>query len=174
MTDNELQNILLQEHYDRRKEGVIEKWYSIDDQEEAKRIIIHLMDKELVKAKIDKYESGLMVVKYAEITSSGIDMIENPKQISSHHTQHINIHSGENFQIGNNNSMNVSNKSQIQILFDAIDRKDAPAEKKQEAKSLLRQAMNNPLLNTMFGAFLSKIDNTNIDHILTYLKTLLG
>jgi hypothetical protein len=175
MTDSELQNILLREHYDRRKEDRIAKWHSIEDQEEAKRIFLQLMDKELVYGYKMEPEDGSVFIYDPKITAKGIDMIENPKQESTHHTQHINIHGGENFQIGNNNSMNVNNiSSQIQILFDAIDRKDAPPEKKEEAKSWIRRTMDNPLFNTILGATLGKIDNTSIDQVTTIFKTLMG
>lgn len=63
--------------------------------------------------------------------------------------QTINITGSSAFQIGNQNSMQISDA--FKSLIENIDKSDASEEEKKEAKGLLAKAVEHPLVSAVLG-----------------------
>ena len=70
-------------------------------------------------------------------------------------TQHINISGAQSVQIGDYNTQNIVNS--FDALVKMIDSSNASPSEKAEAKSLIRQVLEHPLVVTVVGAVAGSI-----------------
>jgi hypothetical protein len=84
----------------------------------------------------------------ARITASGVDVIEGTRHsdITITVDQSTNIHHSQHVQVGKGN---IQNEGDIHKMSLAIDEAVASMTEKDEAKSLLKKALDNPLLTVV-------------------------
>ena len=165
MKDNEVRGIVLQEYYDRRREGTL-LWSNNAVQKITSKFGIDHID--LFRACDQLAEHGLISWEpvrmrgytaggAGEISAFGVDVIEGEKKapIAINLGHNISIHSSPNVQIGNNNVQDV--KIEFEKIIGAINKSDATNEEKAEAKSLLKQYLEHPVVAAVIGGLASTI-----------------
>ena len=60
------------------------------------------------------------------------------------------LYNNGNMQVGDNNTQNIDNA--VNTIFISIDKSDAPAEQKEEAKNLFKKFIAHPLTQTLISA----------------------
>ncbi|MDE2053746.1 MAG: hypothetical protein KGJ46_09240 [Xanthomonadaceae bacterium] len=150
MNDNELRGKLLKELYDNRQsEWTQVGTNSLNDPtaREAIRIAEQLYQHGLIEFKRINIHLGGM----ARITAPGVDVIEGtavaPISIAIDHSQTINIHGSQNFQVGNGNSQVIQDA--VETLARYIDGSAGTQAEKNDAKSRLQRFLEHPLLSAV-------------------------
>jgi hypothetical protein len=162
MKDTELRGILLQKFYDRRREGRTSLNYlelSDDIRADAGRICAQLAENDLitwhpVHLRGSRHHDGM-----GEITARGIEVVEGetkpavPVQIDqSHHytftDSHHNIVGDRNVQLAN---------LTLAELTRQIDKAEVAVSEKNEAKNLLQQFLEHPLVCALAGGLASTV-----------------
>lgn len=160
MKDSQLRGRILQELYDRRREGNLvlhgtefgediepSVAFQILDQLEQKRLIDWKPLRSAMRG------SRPVVLAHTQINAFGIDVVEGgrepPISITFHMNQANNFENCSNFQIGNHNTQNIEFgiKELIEILNSTIESKE-----KREAKSRLLSFLSHPLTSSILGA----------------------
>ena len=76
--------------------------------------------------------------------------------ISTDNSRTIHTHGGSGTAtIGDNNQSTVNIATAIEQLVEKIDASDAPTNEKEEAKTLIKRAVNNPLIGYLLGGVVS-------------------
>ncbi len=87
------------------------------------------------------------------ITAHGVDVVEctssSSISISFDHSQHINVHSSSNVQIGENNSLSIVNE--LEKLIGLVNDSGATLEEKRGAHSKLAAFLNSPAVSAVLG-----------------------
>jgi hypothetical protein len=167
MNDNELRGLILKKYYDKRREGWVQ-WKSEDFQdveadftaEALFSVCDQLGQHGLIDWKGLEDNNGVIIDGRGKISAYGIDVVEkkkaSPISINFDYSDHsIAISSSSHVQIGSGNIQGVS--IHIQKLWDAIQAADAPAEKKEEAKTALRKFLEHPAVTAVLGGLASAI-----------------
>jgi len=97
-----------------------------------------------------QYSSGFSdeIPPSYECTLRKKGIIKDPSKVPSSTT--VNIQQAETVQVGDYNSVEVSKL--FLSLIEQIESADVPAEKKEEAKSLLKRALENPVVASCLGS----------------------
>lgn len=142
MTDYELRGELLRKLYERRQEGFVsigaDGFQNSVERDEA-RIAQQLVEHGLITFKAANDRLG----GRAQITAQGVDVVEGHAKPDIA----INISGSSNFQIGDHNSQTIH--AGVQALVETINTSDADPSEKAEAKSLLRQFLEHPLVSAV-------------------------
>lgn len=189
MKDTELRGLILNLLYEKRREGLItlkEDYFNgTVEKSEITRISEQLVEYELIRCKITRREDGRAIMGQAMITAKGVDVVEEtvvppitikldtPMPVQ----QTFNIHGGSinNSQLGNENIQNIQiNNQELEKLYTAIDNTTLALEEKEEVKSLVIKAMENPMLNTVIAGIISNLDKLKDNAIVGYIKTVLA
>ena len=96
----------------------------------------------------------------AHITAHGVDVVERTGQSSLSvsfvdNSQHINVHSSSNVQIGNNNSQSIVNE--LENLARLINESNATPEEKKNAHSKLTSFLNAPAVSSILGGVMGSL-----------------
>jgi hypothetical protein len=97
----------------------------------------------ITEAKFFQRMSSIQAHYQIKFSKGGTSKMQPP-------SQNITIHGAQSIQIGNNNTQNIINS--IQALKNQIELSDSTPEQKAEAKSLLSQFINHPLVTSLLGA----------------------
>ncbi|WP_313336952.1 hypothetical protein [Comamonas sp.] len=158
MKELQLRGMVLQKLYDKRDEHEV----MLTPQDfnppitiaEITRICKQLQEHEMVKANFIQALGGVPVLISSAITARGIDVIESESspdlRIEFMGNSAISVTGSSNVVIGNNNNQHI--QQNFQEIIRAIDSSNATPEQKAEAKGLIRQILDNPIVNTLVGA----------------------
>ena len=124
----------------------------------AVSILKQLRDKDLVS-----YTATSDGPSSIRITTRGITQIEEGASesrgnvnISTDNSRTIHTHGGSSTAIiGDNNQSTVNIATAIEQLVEKIEASDAPTNEKEEAKTLIKRAVNNPLIGHLLGGVVS-------------------
>jgi len=87
------------------------------------------------------------------ISACGIDVVEGTVtsaiSINMHDHRSVNVSGSSNVIVGDGNTQNINENAES--LIRAINNMNAPSEQKEEAKSLLRNFLEHPLLTALAG-----------------------
>jgi len=165
MKDNEIRGILLKKYYEKRRDGLFQ-WQTEDfegmvlgkdfDEVDIFRACDQLADHGLIEWHPVKAH-GHSIHGTGKISAFGVDVVEghSTPPISINFDSSISVHGSSNVQIGNSNIQDVS--LEIQKLIIAIDNANGTEAEKTEAKSLLKQLLEHPLLVSIVGGLASTI-----------------
>ncbi|MHB8253856.1 MAG: hypothetical protein ACYDEV_09190 [Acidiferrobacter sp.] len=145
VTDYERRWELLKKLYDLRKEqGLVSIGCNASQDRETKediRIATQLAEAGLISFKmVNRHIGG-----HATITAQGVDVVEGHAKPDIA----INISGSSHFQIGDHNSQTIH--ASVQALVETINTANADPSEKAEAKSLLRQFLEHPLVCAVAG-----------------------
>ncbi|HOV92676.1 MAG TPA: RIP homotypic interaction motif-containing protein [Candidatus Kapabacteria bacterium] len=118
MTDGEIKIIILKKLYENRNKRNIElkaqDFNNEISENDILRNTIYLKDDELIDAVIVYLVDGTPFIHGINITSKGVSLIENQKlELSNHGKVNINISNSSQFQIGNDNNLNIEKKGEL-------------------------------------------------------------
>lgn len=158
MKDVQLRGLVLQKLYDKRAEHEVvltsENFDSLITFAEISRICQQLHEHEMIEANFVCALGGVPVLISSSITARGIDVIESESspdlRIDFMGNSAISVTGSSNVVIGNNNAQHI--QQNFQEIIRAIDSSNATPEQKAEAKGLIRQLLDNPIVNTLIGA----------------------
>lgn len=161
MKDSDIRGLVLQAFYERRDEPLPfrpepEHFNGRLTALQIFRICQQLEEQGLIKGAIKPMyggEGGGVVL--AKVTSFGADVIEGEaKAAIAIHVMNTsyNINNSTNVAIGDNNQLQQTVVHSITELVRVIESADAPVEAKEEAKGMLRQFLEHPLLAAALGA----------------------
>jgi hypothetical protein len=150
MNDSELRGLVLKALYDIRhtdSHSMVPGVPGLPDVnvETLRNIVIQLSDKGLIKY------TGLMggpnIIGRASISAEGVDVVEGnaraPISVTFDHS--VNIHGSQGVQVGGQgNTLNIT--MDVGKLINAIDGGAGSIQEKEEAKSLLKRLVDNPLV----------------------------
>jgi hypothetical protein len=164
MKDTDLRGIILQQLYDRRREGHLA--LGIDglpqieltvDAEEVLRICEQLDEASLIEMKPRRDSRGKLAAGIMKITGRGVDVMEGTAQppISIHHidqSQHVTVTGSTGVQIaGDNANQNQTVTHRVENLIRAIDSAPVPDADKKEMKSKLGEFVKTPAAAAVVG-----------------------
>jgi hypothetical protein len=151
MTDADRRAIVLRKFYEVRHSH---QWYRMPDDRNITKedafttvnICTQLDQNGLIEWK-PYYEGGA-----GRIKSQGVDVIEGNAQppIAISIDKRISISDSKHVQVGHGNTQDISFNAEKA----AINRSSATVTEKEEAKTLLKTLMENPILSKIFGSFL--------------------
>ncbi|MGF6764809.1 hypothetical protein P3T24_005143 [Paraburkholderia sp. GAS33] len=158
MKDNELRALVLEKLYEYRHLDRFHQWTNDDlsalgiQSNVLFAICDQLSDHSLVEWKsirtLGGTEGGMV-----RITAHGVDVVERTSSssisISFDHSQHINVHSSSNVQIGDHNSISIVNE--LEKLVGLVKDSGATLEEKQGALSKLAAFLNSPAVSAVLG-----------------------
>jgi hypothetical protein len=167
MKDTDLQNIVLQKFYEKRSEG----WVSVT----ATEFGLYLTDQEVLRISEQLSQSGRIDFKsnpdhrkqhggiaagMGRINASGIDAIEREPsdqslKISVMHDNRVNVSGSTGVVIGDNNNQSITDT--FTSILNKIECSHATDAEKREAKSLLKQFFENPVVAAVVGATASVV-----------------
>ena len=157
--DNERRGELLKRFYDLRKEqAAVSIGVGASQDKEALediRIGRQLAEAGLINFKqVNRHIGG-----HATITAKGVDVVEGHATpgiaINIDQSRAINISSSSNVQIGDHNIQTIH--AGVQALVEAIDAANADSSEKSEAKGLLRQLLEHPLVCAVAGGVVGRL-----------------
>jgi hypothetical protein len=158
-TDSDLRGIVLRRFYERRNEnsaGLInlttQDFGDGHSRNELIRICGQLADHDLIRKWGPNMEGGGPNLGHGAISASGVDVIEGTQRAPlgiSLNTNNITVVGSQNVQIGDANSQKLS--ITIGDLISKIDNSEHTASQKEEAKSRLKQLLNNPVVAAILG-----------------------
>lgn len=128
------------------------------DYSEHPRLFKFLEERGLLEGKMG-YLRRLPIV-IARVTSLGIEAIEKNISLSptaAPTSQTFNINNAHNVAAGNNNTVQQTFNQSVQVLIDQIEQSNGSPEEKAEAKSLLRQFLEHPLVAALASAALGAV-----------------
>ncbi|UGA46349.1 hypothetical protein HU230_0010050 [Bradyrhizobium quebecense] len=147
MKDAELRGLVLKALYDVRHTHTYANFDTTPglpavDRDTLRNIIIQLTEKGL--AKYTSVYAG--TISSARISAEGIDVVEGNTvpPISITFDNSISVRASQNVQIGQGNTQTVT--MEISKLINAIDGGVGSLQEKEEAKSLLKKVVDNPLV----------------------------
>lgn len=158
-TDSDLRGIVLRRFYERRNEnsaGLINltthDFGGGHSRNELIRICDQLKDHDLIKNWHPNMEGGGPNLGHGAISAPGVDVIEGTRHVPleiSLNTQNITVVGSQNVQIGDANSQKLN--ITIEDLILEIDNSIHADSQKEEAKSVLKQLLNNPVVAAILG-----------------------
>jgi hypothetical protein len=162
MKDSELRGYILQYFYDRRRERsrpapkAADLGVEVDEQD-----ILHVCDQlgelnylDWKSQKSTDYEGDYFLGGIGKINAYGIDIVEENAtpdikvEFVQHNNNAVTISGSTNVNniIGSNNTLTLSE------LAKAIESAEVSPQEKEEAKSLLNNLLNHPLVATLVGS----------------------
>jgi len=155
MTDVDRRAVVLRKFYEERHSS---QWYRMPDDpnitDEDKFITFNICNQLDQNGLIEwqPYHEGVGV---GRIKSQGVDVIEGnaPPPIAISIDKRISISDSKHVQVGHGNTQDISFNAEKVVA--AINRSSATVTEKEEAKTLLKTLMENPILSKIFGSFLS-------------------
>ncbi|WP_186128595.1 hypothetical protein [Burkholderia gladioli] len=160
MKDNELRGVVLEKLYEyRHRESRFHSWTNADlaalgvEENVLFTICDQLGEHGLIDWKPVRSMSGTHG-GMARITAHGVDVVEQTDRASLSisfvdNSQHVNVHSSSNVQIGDNNTQSIV--SGLEQLVRAINDSSAAPEEKQSAQSKLKSFINSPVVSSILG-----------------------
>lgn len=159
ITDSDLRGIVLRRFYERRHENsaglinlTIHDFEGGHSRNDLIRICAQLEDHDLIKKWQPNMEGGGPNLGHGAISAPGVDVIEGTRRMPleiSLNTQHITVVGSQNVQIGDANSQKLN--ITIEDLILEIDNSVHADSQKEEAKSVLKQLLNNPVVAAILG-----------------------
>lgn len=158
MTDIQLRGIVLQHLYERRSDHNYEPKSNLFTppigENDLIRICDQLQQHKLVDANIIAMMGGHRAMVMCRISARGVDVVETGSspdlRIDLMSSQTINITGSSNVIVGNHNQQTVHNS--VQELIRVIESSSASSQQKEQAKGLLKQFLEHPLLASVAGA----------------------
>jgi hypothetical protein len=150
MDDNTARGLVLKRLYDLRdvKQSTVPQDFADLGFEQNKlgRLMEQLADERLINWKPLKGGMGVYLIFMAQITGQGTKVIEGIVRSASIKIDNsVNVHGSQGVQIGGQgNTQNVT--MDVGKLINAIDGGSGTVQEKEEAKSLLKKVMENPLV----------------------------
>lgn len=161
-TDSEIRQRVLQYLYENRKAGkiievdIVNKKSILDlECEEAKRILKQLKNKDYVT-----YTDTASGPTDVSINDGGVGVIEGDRESGGNVTNYNTINTSGDAaiaNIGDSNQSTVNIANAISELVQKIEAADASEEEREEAKTLLSRALNNPLIAGLLSGAISGI-----------------
>ena len=148
MNDYELQKLILQKYYERRRTGGYYKAKPNEfdfeiDENEIERIELALHDQKFIEG-IIRISTQKRFFNSGRILPKGISNIENESLNRNNPVFNTtNISNSQDFQIGNYNTLNITNEFEINYnkLLEKIDNSNETQEKKLKAKEYLKKLL---------------------------------
>jgi len=164
MKDTELRGLILQYFYDRRrkdrlpapKPADLDVDVDVDDQD-ILQVCDQLREYNLLKwtaSKSTDYDSlGEISFGFGKINAFGIDVVEGEAtpEIKVEFVQHNNNTVTITGSTGVNNIIGSNNTLTLPELVKAVESADATPQEKEEAKTLLREFLEHPLVSAIAG-----------------------
>ncbi|WP_148279950.1 hypothetical protein [Acidovorax sp. KKS102] len=158
MTDIQLRGLVLQHLYSKRGDhNYLPKGGDFNpplQESDLIRICDQLLQHGLVNAKISELLRGGRLLLVCNISARGVDVVETgispDLRIDLMTNQTVNISGSSYVTVGNNNQISIQHS--VQELVKVIESSNATPEQKAEAKGLLRQFLEHPLLASIAGA----------------------
>ena len=158
MKGSDLRGIVLNKFYERRTSRsfhhlTVDDFYGEHFYEDLKRIWGQLDEYGLIKSwRADNTGAG-NEIGIGKISAYGADIVEGESSpeiaINVRKNNNIRVTASKNVQIGNDNYIGAQNG--VQEILKAIARSGASDEDKNEAKSRLRQFLENPTVSSVIG-----------------------
>ena len=156
MKDTELRGVILGKYYERRRGAIFtpkpEDFIPLIPIEDILAISDQLGEHGLLDWKAIK-RIGNITAGLGKITALGIDVVEGAAQsdikVEFVQTKNINVTGSSNVVVGDNNYMTVM--QHLSEFARLIDSSSGDPEQKAEAKGLLRQLAEHPLVTAIAG-----------------------
>jgi hypothetical protein len=156
-TDKQIRGVVIKRLYERRNDNhgtpVMLQISEFPDYGyvELQRICRQLEEQNLIDW-TPMMSGGGENVGHARLTASGIDIAEGNREppIAITLDQSVNVHNSQNVAIGNDNTQHW--QGQFEALIKQIDASTSSPAEKQQAKSILKALLSNPIVAAIAGA----------------------
>jgi hypothetical protein len=165
MKDVDIRGIVLKKYYEHRRNGFIGLGPSDFDGRLNESDIFHIAS-QLGEHGLIHWRQidgiGGAQAGSGKISAAGIDVIEGTaiSSIAIHVDKSINVSNSTDVQIGNQNKQTLH--LEIERLIAAINGSRASGAEKEEAKSLLRKFLENPIVSALVSGI--NVNGTEISH----------